>query len=249
MQHCVYPLPPIRREGVYYFYLAVNLKVMNLAKQKIYITLPLVLTVLLVARTTGAQIMPATENLSSTSAPLVTDELIMVESSSNPNIISPVTPNERVNTTREQRIALTKVRQTRILNLSANISNRMDTAVMRLSNISLRLEQRIIKVEEGGLEAGLAREKLLSANELLAFARLKLRDIDTLVNEATFSTKPRNDWQAVRERYREASSLIRQAHFALRESIMFLKNPVLNNKETGIRADETNPIAEELISN
>jgi hypothetical protein len=223
---------------------------MNLPRTKKYLALSLVLTVLLVARTTGAQIMPAPENLSSTSVPLVTDEpIILVESSSTPNTIAPVIPKARTSASREQRTALTQVRQTRITNLAANISNRMDAAVIRLQTISLRLEQRIIKMEGAGTETSLAKEKLALANELLINARLKLGDIDTLVNEATYSTEPQNNWQTVRERYQETSSLIRQAHLTLQESITTLKNPVLRTQNTASTSTEINTAGDELISN
>ena len=220
---------------------------MNLPKPKKYIVLSLALVSLFLANDTWAQLNPTPANLATTSASTLNAESVTLNgSSSAPGDMPEVTPGERANVNNEQRTALTQIRQTRITNLAANISNRMDAAVMRLSTISQRLEQRIIKMEELGIETSLAKEKLASANKTLVDARLKLSDIDSLVNGATYSIEPRSDWLTVKERYQETNSLIRQAHFALQESIMALQNPAPKN----IKPDaSTNPTEPELIFN
>lgn len=220
---------------------------MNLPRPKKYIVLTLVLVSLFLANDTWAQLNLAPADLATTSAStLTTESVIPVESSSTTEVIPQAKPKGRANVNNEQRTALPQIRQTRITNLAANISNRMDAAVMRLSTISQRLEQRIIKMEELGIETSLAREKLASANETLTNARLKLSDIDTLVNGATYSTLPRSDWMNVKEYYQETNSLIRQAHFALRESIMALQNPAPKNMTPDPSINPTEP---ELIFN
>lgn len=218
---------------------------MNLPIPKKYIGLSIIIVSLLLVNVTLAQTMPAPLDLSTTSEPMQTDEpIILVESTSTPSNLPQATPRGRANVTNEQRVTLNEIRQTRIMNLAANISNRMDAAVIRLSNISQRLEQRILKMEESGIETSLAKEKLSLANETLAAARLKLSDIDTLVKEATYSTETRNDWQTVRERYRETGTLIRQAHQSLSESIMTLKNPTLKTQVAATSSTEISPITE-----
>lgn len=221
---------------------------MNLPKPKKYIGLSIIITSLLLVDVTMAQTMPAPENLSTTSQPMLTDEpIILVESTSTPNALPQAAQRGRSNITNEQGVALTEIRQTRIINLAANISNRMDAAVARLSTISQRLEQRITKIEGSGVETSLAKEKLTLANDLLATTRLKLVDIDTLVNEATLSTEPQTNWRTVRERYQEVGSLIRQAHLALSESVTALKNPTFKNQAT--TSAQTTPIEDKQISN
>lgn len=218
---------------------------MNLPKPKKYIVLSLVLVSFLLTNGAFAQIMPAPENLPTTATPTLIEEPInLVESSSTPSNLPQATPRGRTNVTNEQRLSLTEIQQTRVINLAANISNRMDAAVIRLSNISQRLGQRILKVEEAGIETSLAKEKLASANETLVTARLKLSDIDTLVNEATLSTEPQVNWRTVRERYQEVGSLVREAYLALRESIMALKNPAFTTQITATSSTEINPITE-----
>lgn len=126
----------------------------------------------------------------------------------------------------ERQAALEGVRQQRILNLSANISNRMEAAIERLFNIIERFEQRIEKLKQAGADTTLAETKLREAAQLLAEARAKLSNIDTLVYNATTSTEPKTDWKSVRETYLEAGRLIRASHQALRETISLLKTAV-----------------------
>jgi hypothetical protein len=130
---------------------------------------------------------------------------------------------------REQRqVALEEVRQARVLNLAANISNRMEAAIERLYDIVGRFEARINKLKVSGVNTSAAEEKLRSAVQLLSKARATLGNIDTLVQNATTSTQPKTDWQKVRVTYLEAGKLIRESHQALRETIALLKTDIAN---------------------
>ncbi len=128
---------------------------------------------------------------------------------------------------REQRqVALTEVRQARVLNLAANISNRMEAAIERLYDIVGRFEARINKLKVSGVNTSAAEEKLRSAVQLLSKARATIGNIDTLVQNATTSNQPKTDWQNVKETYLEAGRLIRESHQALRETIALLKTAI-----------------------
>lgn len=123
----------------------------------------------------------------------------------------------------DRQAALSEIRQQRILNLSANVSNRMDAAVARLFSVIERLETRIVKMKEVGLDTAAAEAKLREAAEQVASARALLSNIDTLVYNATTSEQPLTNWQEVRTTYQEVARLIRASHQSLRETIALLK--------------------------
>ncbi len=146
--------------------------------------------------------------------------------------IPPVLPTPQQNLRNERGGSLDEVRQARILNLAANISNRMEAAIARLVNITTRLNTRIEKQTALGVNTTAATNKLLEANSLLTQARSNLSNIDTLVYNATTSPEPRLNWRNVRTVYTETAQLIRRAHLALRETIILLKTPSANNDQS-----------------
>lgn len=126
----------------------------------------------------------------------------------------------------ERQAVLRAELQQRVLNLSANISNRMEAAISRIFNIIDRLEIRITKLREAGINTTASESKLREASQLLAEARQTLSSIDESVYDATTSTEPQNRWQEVRQIYQTAGSQIRQSHQALRDCVALLKTAV-----------------------
>lgn len=154
----------------------------------------------------------------------------------------------RENLREERQSALSEIRQQRVLNLSANISNRMEAAISRLFNIVERLEERIIKINATGVDTTAAESKLREAAQLLASARASLANIDTLVSEATSSPEPKTAWQNVRSVYLETGIQIRASHQSLRETVALLKVAIgqAENRplETATSTSETETEAE-----
>lgn len=126
----------------------------------------------------------------------------------------------------ERQAALTEVRQQRVLNLAANISNRMEAAIGRLFTIVERLEGRISKLNAAGVDTAAAESKLREAAQLLASARAGLSNIDTLVTNATSAPTPKTAWQNVRTVYQQTGGQIRASHQALRETVALLKTAI-----------------------
>ncbi len=132
----------------------------------------------------------------------------------------------------ERQAALQEIRQKRVFNLSANISNRMEAAITRLYDIVARFEQRIAKLKVTGVDTAATETKIREASRALAEARTTLHNIDTLVYDATTSTEPQNNWVGVRTTYQEAGQYIRTSHQALREAIALLKIATSNTNLT-----------------
>ncbi len=147
---------------------------------------------------------------------------------------------ERQATRNERQIALTEIRQQRILNLSANLSNRMESAIERLFNIVDRLEERIAKIKQTGVNTDLAEAKLREAAQLLAEARARLANIDNLVFSATTATEPKSEWQVVRQIYIDCGNIIRRSHQALRDTIALLKSAIADAEGNRNSAPESN---------
>jgi hypothetical protein len=151
--------------------------------------------------------------------------------------------DDRVELRSERRAALTEVRQKRIINLAANLSNRMDASTERLFSIISRLETRIQKLEQNGVVTDAAEDKLREAAQAIAEAKSLLGDIDTLVYSATTSEAPQADWQNLRTHYQTIATKIREAHALLRETIALLKIAVNAHNSTGVRdAVRTEPL-------
>jgi hypothetical protein len=130
---------------------------------------------------------------------------------------------ERQDLREVRQIALQQIRQERVINLSANISNRMEAAMERMYNIIVRLEQRVLKLKQAGVRTSDAEIKIRESSQLLAEAKVKLNNIDAEVFAATTSNEPQAKWHSVREIYLEVGRLIRASHQALREAISLLK--------------------------
>jgi len=122
---------------------------------------------------------------------------------------------------------LESFRQERIVNLGANLSNRMDAAVERFFTIITRLESRILKLDATGISAEAATSELRAAATLLSETRALLTDIDAKVFAAATSPSPFSAWQDVRDQYLKIATNIRSVQSTLRNVIALLKEAVV----------------------
>lgn len=135
----------------------------------------------------------------------------------------------------ERRATLSERRQDRIRNLAANMANRMEAAIARLENISMRLDARIELLGEQGVDPTEALAKLEEANQSLEKATLLLTDIDALVFDAATSESPKEMWVGTRQTFLDVKAEIRSAYAALRSSLSSLKQAVANaDSSTGV---------------
>lgn len=119
---------------------------------------------------------------------------------------------------------LQKIAQTRLTNLAANMSNRMDSAVKRLQNVTDRLNSRLIKMESEGKNISAAKTELENATRALAEAKDNLATIDMEVNAFIGSATPRENWQNVKNTYAVTRASIISAHTSILKTIELAKS-------------------------
>lgn len=136
---------------------------------------------------------------------------------------TPSIPNEERR--EEHRAALLERLQDRIANLRSNVEGRFAAAINRLENISGRLETRIEKLHDMGVDTEAAEAKLNEVEGSLETAGNLLEDIGS-VDEALTSDAPREAFMAMRDEFRAIHGLLRQAHADLRATVALLKEAV-----------------------
>lgn len=133
---------------------------------------------------------------------------------------------ERTQRVEERRGALTERVQTRVRNLGANLSNRMDAIVDRFEQIMIRLESRMDKLDAAGVDTSTARAHLEDARTSLADAQAILSGIDARVEAVATSETPRTAWQDAKADYARIKELLRETHASLRSVVAALKEAV-----------------------
>jgi hypothetical protein len=123
----------------------------------------------------------------------------------------------------ERRAELTERSQDRIINLAANMSNRIDAAITRMQNIIDRITSRIEKLEGSDLDTVTATNALASAQLSIDAAKEAMVIIDSEVSFAVESEDVRNQWQSVRAMYIEIHNHLKTAYSEIKASIAALK--------------------------
>lgn len=139
-------------------------------------------------------------------------------------------------------IALSPLAQTRIKNLTANLSNREDAAVRRLENVSARLESRISLLSTSGKNVDAARQHLLDANTSLAQAKLALATIDKSVETFIGSATPRESWASLKLTYTTINTNLQVSLTALRATLAALETaPPISTSTSASTSSSTAP--------
>lgn len=145
--------------------------------------------------------------------------------------------SERQAATAERRAALQERAQTRILNLAANLSNRMDAAIRRFESISSRLASRIDTMEAAGSDVSAARTQLTQAEQELERARTILSTIDNDVIQFVSSENPQANWLRVRNVYTDARDTLKATHSALLSTLRLLADTDEQTPATEVLAE------------
>jgi len=138
---------------------------------------------------------------------------------------------EEIQTNRADRKAVLQASaQTRITNLSANLSNRMDAAVNRMQNVIDRLTSRINKLNELGIDTSTALDSLDKAQQEIDQAKTVLSTIDDDVANFVGSEDPRANWQKLKLTFTEIRDSIKASHQSLRATVENLKKAIAKAK-------------------
>jgi hypothetical protein len=113
--------------------------------------------------------------------------------------------------------------QTRIINLAANISNRLDSALTRLLTIHTRMESRAETMRAVGLDTSSAMVTLEKSKVLLLRIQEQLASIDSLVYYATTAPTPKLAWMAVSTKYKGLATDLRESKALLITALAQLK--------------------------
>jgi hypothetical protein len=146
-----------------------------------------------------------------------------------PEEISQPTDNKPAvfeNNLSDRKVALQERTRDRIINLSANMSYRLEAASGRLQNIIVRLESRLDKIKAEGRDTTEAEGVLAKAQDSVGLAISEMSDIDESVASLVGSATVQKDWALVKQKYINSHQHIKEAHALLRETVTLLKTPV-----------------------
>jgi len=136
------------------------------------------------------------------------------------------TEREQAQTARQEtrKAILDDQSRQRITNLAALMSNRIEAAIARMLNITKRLDSRIQKMSDQGLDVTEAKTALASAKLSLEEAGLSISTIDRQVAQAVGSENVRAAWQDVRALLIEVRDQLKTAQLELRNTVSALKS-------------------------
>jgi TolA-binding protein len=180
----------------------------------------LIATCALIADIARAQEATSSEAVATSS---VTTETALIDIPSSTPQMERAATRQTIRT--ERKVVLTERHQERIINLAANISNRLEATVARLEQIAIRLESRITKTTDSGVDTTEATASLLAAQTSIAAANTSLATIDSDVTTAITSESPATAWNTVQESYLSAAAQIQTAHQALLTAVRALQIP------------------------
>ncbi len=151
-----------------------------------------------------------------------TGELLPVPTEAMLSTSTVPTTNQTITNVTDQ--PLSPLTQTRIINLAANISNRLDTALVRLQNIHARMVRRAELLQASGQDTRSAETTLAESTVALDRIAERLAPIDTLVYAATTAPTPKTAWAEVSKEYIEIANDLRAAKAQLITALTQLKN-------------------------
>jgi uncharacterized protein involved in exopolysaccharide biosynthesis len=109
--------------------------------------------------------------------------------------------------------------QVRIVNLAANISNRMDGVIKRFEQILIRLESRAAKMAALGYDTADTQFYIVEAQGALNDAKTRMSGIDTKVVAIAASEKPWEAWVLVRSDFTETKAHLIRAKKLLGDAV------------------------------
>lgn len=179
-------------------------------------------------------LVPAFWVIAATTSPATTTNV----SSTTTPVAAPVITTPPIDTTK---VILSSIAQTRITNLAANVSNRLDATLRRLTNVHGRITSRIDKLAQAGVNTdAAATEQQIAANHLET-AKRSLSTIDREVTAFIGSNNPRAGYLRLKATYTTIYTELTLAHSSLRLTLNKLDGTIIAPTATST-ASTTNPL-------
>lgn len=151
-----------------------------------------------------------------------------VATTSEPVVTPPINPQPVFSSVPETE--LPEAKRKRVINLAANMSNRIEAAARRLGNIAGRLETRLYKIETETIDLDEALLYVAEAQQGTTDVFNTMEKIDEAVFASVTSETPRASWQEVKKIYQVAQSDLDAAKQALETAIVLTKEAINNPK-------------------
>ena len=132
---------------------------------------------------------------------------------------------ERQNTRAERKTEFTESMHNRILNLSRNVTNRFGSAILRMTNITIRLESRIAKLKSTGIETSPAEAKLAEAKVSLENTQRSMGSF-TSAQIGLGGDNTKEVFHTMQTYVRDGRESLILTHTLLRETVALLKEAV-----------------------
>lgn len=138
---------------------------------------------------------------------------------------------------------LTAQQKDRFINLVRNVSGKMDAAIIRLIDISSRLEKRIEILKSQGIDTSRASVALNESRVKLTDAQARLVRAKAEAETALDGDAPFRNFPPIRREFRSIRDEIRGAYILIRESLVELKDATLarelNRRNVGLVPEAT----------
>lgn len=138
---------------------------------------------------------------------------------------------ERVERQEERRSRLDAHVEARVRAYGERLERRYNAAIERLEGIALRIETRIEKLNERGIDTSEAERELQEAYGAIAAAQSQVGAAAASLEEILVSDSPRDALNESKILFQSAKETIRDAHGALVESIALLKASIENQTD------------------
>ena len=125
----------------------------------------------------------------------------------------------------QQQNTFSEAEGTRIINLGANITNRIEATEARLLQIADRMERRANKTELSADASVAVAEHIGFARAEIARSKRLLTDIDTNMAGTATAEKPADHWRWVRSLFLDSKGALRNARDRMVAAYTILENP------------------------
>ena len=130
---------------------------------------------------------------------------------------------------------LSPQQQERVINLAANMTNRMEAMVKRMQQINGRIQSRAEQVNDQPEAMERVMKGVSAINSLLNEANRFLASIDSDIHAVATAEAPGKQWQSVRAQYLDIKQKLRKAH-----NEMSLIGSILHNPNSFTPAQNSN---------